>query len=85
MKLEPTNGKVLIVPNPEEEKTKEGFSIPAGHRKPATEGKIVSALGHEGLREGDTVFFHPRSGVPVTRDGVNYLFVQVTELYGTEK
>lgn len=82
----PQGNKVLVLPNPTEEKTKSGIIIPDTARKKAFVGKVVST--GEGYKEypmtvkkGDTVLYS-NNYVEIKLDDVEYLLMNEQDIIG---
>ena len=92
MKITPIDDRVLVLPNPTEEKTKSGLFLPEGAKEKPLIGKIVSVgpdkLDDEGKRtplivkKGDTVLYGKYAGTEIDIDAVKHLIIRESELLG---
>lgn len=89
-KIRPLSDRVLIKPNPAEEKTAGGLIIPDSAKEKPLEGTIVSiGPGKKDepltVKEGDTVIFGQRTGVEITFEGETLLIMKESEIYGIKQ
>lgn len=87
VKFTPQGNKVLVLPNPTEDKTKAGIIIPDTAKKKAFIGTVVST--GEGLKDypmtvkkGDKVLYG-NSYVEIKLDDVDYLLMYEHDIIGT--
>ena len=85
MNVKPLSDRVLILPNPAEEKTAGGLYIPDTAKEKPLTGKVV-AVG-PGTSEvkmevavGDTVLYGKYSGTEVHFDGEDYLIMKQADI-----
>ncbi len=85
MNVKPLSDRVLILPNPAEEKTAGGLFIPDTAKEKPLAGKVV-AVGPGTkevtmeVKEGDTVLYGKYSGQEITVDGVEYLMMRQNDI-----
>lgn len=86
MKIKPLSDRVLIQPNPAEEKTAAGLIIPDTAKEKPLAGKVV-AVG-PGTSEikmevevGDEVLYGKYAGTEVTVDGESYLIMRQSDIF----
>ncbi len=79
--VKPLSDRVLILPNPAEEKTAGGLYIPDTAKEKPLAGKVV-AVGPGTkevtmeVKEGDEVLYGKYSGQEIQIDGVEYLIMR---------
>lgn len=79
--VKPLSDRVLILPNPAEEKTAGGLYIPDTAKEKPLAGKVV-AVGpgtkdvKMEVKEGDEVLYGKYSGQEIQIDGVEYLIMR---------
>jgi|SRR5690606_27869826 chaperonin GroES len=89
--IKPLSDRVVVKPEPAEEKTSSGLYIPDTAKEKPQRGKVI-AVG-EGryengtkismtVKEGDTVLYGKYSGTEVTLDGEEYLIMRETDILG---
>lgn len=85
MKIQPLADRVLIEPNPAEEKTAGGLIIPETAKEKPLAGKVI-AVG-PGTSEvtmevvvGDTVLYGKYSGTEVNVEGNDYLIMRQNDI-----
>lgn len=78
-------GKILVEPQPAEEKTASGIIIPDSAKEKPQKGTVV--LVGEGKKDepmeikvGDTVFYGKYSGTELNIDGADYLLMSQTDV-----
>jgi chaperonin GroES len=83
--IKPLSDRVLILPNPAEEKTAGGLFIPDTAKEKPLTGKVV-AVG-PGTAEvkmevsvGDTVIYGKYSGTELNYEGENYLIMKQSDI-----
>ena len=85
MKVKPLSDRVLIKPNPAEEKTAAGLIIPDTAKEKPLAGKVVavgpgtSEVTME-VKVGDQVLYGKYSGTEVTVDGDDYLIMRQSDI-----
>lgn len=85
MKVKPLSDRVLIQPNPAEEKTAGGLIIPDTAKEKPLAGKVVavgpgtSEVKME-VKVGDTVLYGKYAGTEVSIDGEDYLIMRQNDL-----
>lgn len=86
MKIKPLSDRVLIQPNPAEEKTAAGLIIPDTAKEKPLAGKVVavgpgtSEIKME-VKEGDQVLYGKYAGTEVTVDGETYLIMRQSDIF----
>lgn len=85
MNVKPLSDRVLILPNPAEEKTAGGLFIPDTAKEKPLAGKVV-AVG-PGTKDvqmevnvGDTVLYGKYSGQEIQIDGTEYLIMRQNDI-----
>ena len=85
MKVKPLADRVLIEPNPAEEKTAGGLFIPDTAKEKPLQGTIV-AVGKGTkdeemvLKEGDTVLYGKYAGTELEFEGKKYLIMRQSDV-----
>ncbi len=85
MKVKPLSDRVLIQPNPAEEKTAGGLIIPDTAKEKPLAGKVIavgpgtSEVKME-VKEGDQVLYGKYAGTEVTVDGKDYLIMRQSDI-----
>lgn len=85
MKIKPLSDRVLIEPNPAEEKTASGLYIPEAAKEKPLAGKVVavgpgtSEVTME-VKVGDTVLYGKYSGTEVQFDGNDYIIMRQNDI-----
>ena len=85
MKVKPLSDRVLIQPNPAEEKTAGGLIIPDTAKEKPLAGKVVavgpgtSEVTME-VKVGDQVLYGKYAGTEVTVDGTDYLIMRQNDI-----
>ena len=77
MNIKPLSDRVLILPNPAEEKTAGGLFIPDTAKEKPLAGKVI-AVGP--VKEGDQVLYGKYAGTEVTVDGTDYLIMRQNDI-----
>ena len=83
--VKPLSDRVLILPNPAEEKTAGGLYIPDTAKEKPLAGKVV-AVGpgtkdvKMEVKGGDEVLYGKYSGQELTIDGVEYLIMRQADI-----
>lgn len=85
--LKPLADRVLIEAAPAEEKTASGIIIPDTAKEKPLKGKIIAVGPGKTdepmtLKEGDTVLYGQYSGTEIKLDGVSYLIMRESDVYG---
>ncbi len=85
MSIKPLSDRVLILPNPAEEKTAGGLFIPETAKEKPLAGKVIAA--GPGTTEvtmevkiDDTVLYSKYAGTEVNVDGVDYLIMRQNDI-----
>ncbi|MEG1611236.1 MAG: co-chaperone GroES [Alistipes sp.] len=85
MKVKPLSDRVLILPNPAEEKTASGLIIPDTAKEKPLAGKVV-AVGpgtteiKMEVKTGDEVLYGKYAGQELRIDGVDYLIMKQNDI-----
>lgn len=86
MKIKPLSDRVLIQPNPAEEKTAAGLIIPDTAKEKPLAGKVVavgpgtSEVKME-VKVGDQVLYGKYAGTEVTVEGETYLIMHQSDIF----
>lgn len=86
MNIKPLSDRVLIQPNPAEEKTAAGLIIPDTAKEKPLAGKVVavgpgtSEVKME-VKVGDTVLYGKYAGTEVTVEGETYLIMRQSDIF----
>lgn len=86
MNVKPLSDRVLILPNPAEEKTVGGLIIPDTAKEKPLAGKVVavgpgtSEIKME-VKVGDQVLYGKYAGQELTIDGENYLIMKQSDIF----
>jgi len=79
MKIKPLDERVLVKPQPEEEKTAGGLIIPDTAKEKKHQGDVIAVGTDEDLQKvvnvGDVVLYGRYAGDEVTVDGEDYLLI----------
>lgn len=90
-KIKPLSDRVLVQPEPAEEKTSSGIIIPETAKEKPQEGKVIAAgpgkveNGNKidmSVKEGDKVLYGKYSGTEITLDGEEYLIMRESDILG---
>lgn len=90
-KIKPLSDRVLVKPEPAEEKTSSGIIIPDTAKEKPQEGTVVAAgpgkveNGNKidmSVKKGDKVLYGKYSGTEITLDGDEYLIMRETDILG---
>lgn len=90
-KIKPLSDRVLVQPEPAEEKTSSGIIIPDSAKEKPQEGTVVSAGPGKvengtkiemSVKEGDLVLYGKYSGTEITLDGEEYLIMRESDILG---
>jgi chaperonin GroES len=85
MKVKPLSDRVLIQPNPAEEKTAGGLIIPDTAKEKPLAGKVIavgpgtSEVKME-VKEGDQVLYGKYAGTEVSVEGKDYLIMRQSDI-----
>ena len=85
MNIKPLADRVLILPDPAEERTIGGIIIPDTAKEKPLQGEVV-AVGHGTkdeemvLKVGDTVLYGKYSGTEIEYEGVKYLMMRQSDV-----
>ena len=85
MTIKPLSDRVLVLPNPAEEKTAGGLFIPDTAKEKPLVGKVV-AVGpgtadvKMEVKEGDTVLYGKFAGTELNIDGEDYLIMRQNDI-----
>ena len=88
MKIKPLSDRVLIQPNPAEEKTAAGRIIPDTAKEKPLAGKVVavgpgtSEVKME-VKVGDQVLYGKYAGTEVTVEGETYLIMRQSDIFAS--
>ena len=85
--LKPLADRVLVEPAPAEEKTASGIIIPDTAKEKPLKGKIVAAGPGKidepmTVKVGDSVIYGQYSGTEIKLDGMTYLIMRESDIYG---
>lgn len=90
MGYKPLGDRLLIEPNPSEEKTKSGIVLPDSAKEKPQEGKVVAvgdgAIDENGkkipmeVKVGDVVLYSKYSGTEVKIDGKEHLIIKESDV-----
>jgi len=90
-KIKPLSDRVLVQPEPAEDKTDSGIIIPDSAKEKPQEGTVVSAGPGKvengtkidmSVQEGDKVLYGKYSGQELTLDGEEYLIMRESDILG---
>ena len=90
-KIKPLSDRVLVQPEPAEEKTSSGIIIPDTAKEKPQEGTVVAAGPGKvengtkidmSVKEGDKVLYGKYSGTEITLDGDEYLIMREADILG---
>jgi len=86
MKIKPLADRVLIKPDPAEEKTAGGLIIPDTAKEKPLAGNVVAAgPGTEDVKmevkPGDKVLYGKYAGTEITHEGETYLMMKQSDLF----
>ncbi|NOY38068.1 MAG: co-chaperone GroES [Chlorobi bacterium] len=83
--IKPLGDRVVILPEPAEEKTSSGIIIPETAKEKPQRGKVV-AVGNGTadekmeVKEGDDVLYGKYSGTEISLDGTDYLIMRQSDI-----
>lgn len=86
MKIKPLADRVLVKPDPAEEKTAGGLFIPETAKEKPLAGSVVAAgPGTEEVKmevkAGDKVLYGKYAGTEITHDGETYLMMKQSDIF----
>ncbi|MDR8392121.1 co-chaperone GroES [Halalkalibaculum sp. DA3122] len=90
-KIKPLSDRVLVQPEPAEEKTSSGIIIPDTAKEKPQKGTVVAAGPGKvengtkidmSVAEGDKVLYGKYSGTEITLDGEEYLIMREADILG---
>jgi chaperonin GroES len=81
MNFIPTSGRVIVLPDSPESTTPGGIIIPDNAKEKPLSGKIIAGEGPI-FKINMTVLFSKYAGTEITIDGITYLIMQITDIYG---
>lgn len=86
MKIKPLSDRVLIQPNPAEEKTASGLIIPDTAKEKPLAGKVIAAGPGTSevtmeVKVGDQVLYGKYAGTEITVEGDNYLIMRQSDIF----
>ena len=85
MTIKPLSDRVLVLPNPAEEKTAGGLFIPDTAKEKPLMGKVVpvgpgTAEVKMEVKEVDTVLYGKYAGTEINVDGTDYLIMKQSDI-----
>ena len=85
MNVKPLSDRVLVLPNPAEEKTAGGLFIPDTAKEKPLAGKVVAAGPGTAdvkmeVKVGDTVLYGKYAGTEINIDGTDYLIMKQNDI-----
>ena len=90
MKYRPVGDRLLVKPNPSEEKTKSGIVLPDSAKEKPQEGKVIAAgkgaIDEKGnkipmeVKVGNVVLYSKYSGTEVKIDGQEHLIIKESDV-----
>lgn len=90
-KIKPLSDRVLVQPEPAEEKTSSGIIIPDTAKEKPQKGTVVAAGPGKvengtkidmSVKEGDKILYGKYSGTEITLDGEEYLIMREADILG---
>ena len=86
LNIRPLADRVLVLPDPAEEKTSLGIIIPDTAKEKPQKGKIISVgPGKKDepltVKKGDTVLYGKYSGTELTLDSQDYLIMRESDIF----
>ena len=84
--IKPLGDRVLILPQPKEEKTVNGIIIPDSFKETQSHGEVI-AIGNsvEFLNEGDIVLYNKHIGTEHESDGIKYIIAHESDILAIVK
>lgn len=80
--IQPSEGRVVVLPDPVEAKTKGGLFIPDVAKQPPSSGKVTHIGPNAVYKVGDHVLFAKNAGVELNIDPVHVL-MREEDIYAT--
>ena len=85
MNVKPLSDRVLVLPNPAEEKTAGGLFIPDTAKEKPLAGKVVAAGPGTAevkmeVKVGDTVLYGKYAGTEINIEGTDYLIMKQNDI-----
>ena len=85
MAVRPLSDRVLVMPNPAEEKTAGGLFIPDTAKEKPLMGKVIAvgpgtAEVKMEVKVGDTVMYGKYAGTEINVDGTDYLIMKQSDI-----
>ena len=81
MNVKPLSDRVLILPNPAEEKTAGGLIIPDTAKEKPLAGKVIAVgPGTSEVKVGDQVLYGKYAGQEIQIDGETYLIMKQNDI-----
>ena len=85
MNVKPLSDRVLVLPNPAEEKTAGGLYIPDTAKEKPLAGKVVAAGPGTAevkmeVKVGDTVLYGKYAGTEINIEGTDYLIMKQNDI-----
>jgi len=89
--IKPLSDRVLVQPEPAEDKTESGIIIPDTAQEKPQEGQVVAAGPGKvengskikmSVKNGDKVLYGKYSGTEITLDGEEYLIMRESDILG---
>ena len=85
MKVKPLSDRVLIQPNPAEEKTAGGLIIPDTAKEKPLAGKVIAVVPGTSevkmeVKVGDEVLYGKYAGQEISIDGTDYLIMKQNDI-----
>ena len=85
MNVKPLSDRVLVLPNPAEEKTAGGLFIPDTAKEKPLAGKVVAAGPGTSevkmeVKVGDTVLYGKYAGTEINIEGTDYLIMKQNDI-----
>ncbi|MEX1011946.1 MAG: co-chaperone GroES [Balneolaceae bacterium] len=90
-KIKPLSDRVLVRPDPAEEKTESGIIIPDTAKEKPQRGSVVAAGPGKvengtkvemSVKAGDQILYGKYSGTEITLDGEEYLIMREADILG---
>jgi len=83
--MKPINDRVIVKPDPAEEKTAGGIIVPDTAKEKQQKGKVIAVgPGKDGIaptvKIGDTVLFGKYSGTELSHEGEDYLIMREDDI-----
>jgi len=80
--IKPSEGRVVVLPDPAPEKTESGLYIPGAAQQPPSSGKVTHVGPNPLYKVGDHVLFMKNAGVELNIDPVHFL-MREEDIYAT--